>query len=379
MPTAQSIHHGSDDEKQAFVKNGGKCRSFAAKFAIATVTFTAAILTMITFAHVSLTTLLLFCPFTYVGLFHVYDYGVRTLFDFFYSWCVCYFQYIGGVRIYEYGDSIPVQVSNEKSIMMGNHASWIDVTVLNIWFWKKKLIGAVNWVAFEKMKKVPVVFAGWLKGDALIACDWKKDIYTMGDCFKVFRQSALSRAFFLFPEGAVMLKKWKEKSDNYCKENKLPIFEHLLYPRTTGFLFFMKEVRKYGGPKYIYDYTLFYEGWGTPSPAFVDPFKPSSSERAVHIHTKIFNIDELPTSDEELIKWLENLYAEKDDLLKYFKAHGTFPSEKGENGGKKSVGLPGLKGFFYSAGWLGFAYYTTTLLYGVVSSTFSSVFNVLMA
>eukprot|EP01135_Chromosphaera_perkinsii_P008470 Nk52_evm38s1360 gene=Nk52_evmTU38s1360 len=351
-----------EEQKRKSERKGGKSSGLLKTIVYTAAMLLSAMLTMATFAHTSLFTICFLMPFYGLGIRFLYDFVLRKIFDIFYAWCVGYFYNVGSMRTYEYGDELPVGgVDNEKSIMMSNHPTWIDVTCMNKWFWGKNLVGAVNWVAFAKFKLIPFVYAGWLKGDALIQCDWKKDIFIMGECFEYFRNSPLAKAFYLFPEGAVMRPSVKQKSDNYCIENNLPIFDNLLYPRMTGFLFFIKEVRKHNGPKFIYDFTLKHEGWGPSGPSFADTFVPSSTERSLHIHTRIFDIDTLPRTDEGLKEWLENCYKEKDELLSYFNANGTFPTAKGTPSTPKQVPFLTGKFMFDTSLWLMFVYVTIYL------------------
>ena len=62
----------------------------------------------------------------------------------------------------------------------------------------------------------------------------------------------------------------------------------------------------------IDDVTIGYEG-EIPG-AEIDLLK-GRIPRAIHFHVKRYNIDQLPRTDEEIGKWLQNRWDEKEDRL----------------------------------------------------------------
>ena len=54
-------------------------------------------------------------------------------------------------------------------------------------------------------------------------------------------------AFFqilLFPEGTDLTPRTKTRSDKFAQANGFELYEYVLHPRTTGFTFFVQQMRE---------------------------------------------------------------------------------------------------------------------------------------
>lgn len=101
---------------------------------------------------------------------------------------------------------------------------------------------------------------------------------------------------------------------------------HLLYPRTKGFITTVQHLRKAAHVKAVYDVTIAYQRgkdfhaaptmWDTLSV----PWLSSRLGYKFHVHVRRFPLENLPTDDEKLAKWLENLWVEKGEWLDVKKA-----------------------------------------------------------
>lgn len=110
-------------------------------------------------------------------------------------------------------------------------------------------------------------------------------------------------------------------SQAYAISHGLPKLEHLLIPRTKGFLATVEPIRG-SHIKHIYDVTVaFYShksGFGH-TPSISDVFLGHVKEYRIHVHVERIPIDTIPQDSKACTQWLLDLYLEKDDLLSRLK------------------------------------------------------------
>ena len=134
-----------------------------------------------------------------------------------------------------------------------------------------------------------------------------------------------------FSESTRFTQEKYEQSQLWCRETDRRQPQHLLYPRTKGFITTVQQLRQAPHVKAVYDLTIAYhnkqdsagalgEGGGG-SDAFQKP--PSIwttlstaglSDRwgyRFHVHVRRFPIESLPEKDEDLATWLEERWIEK--------------------------------------------------------------------
>lgn len=146
--------------------------------------------------------------------------------------------------------------------------------------------------------------------------------------------------FLLFPEGTDLSPSNLDKARAWAAARGLPPFEHLLQPRSAGFI---ETVRGMGdGLDALYDVTILYtprsprasalhpvgaqdaDRGSSPggAPWRPAPWRPSEFEMlggrfpgTVRMHMRRFDRAELPVSDEALASWLHDRWVEKEALL----------------------------------------------------------------
>lgn len=124
-----------------------------------------------------------------------------------------------------------------------------------------------------------------------------------------------------FSEATRFTTKKYEQAKEWCKANDRPIPKHLLYPRTKGFVTTVQQLRKAKHVKAVYDFAIVYEHnhkfqeaptiWESLS------LNDLSGKQGYkfHVHVLRFPLEELPETDAELAKWLENRWIEKGEYL----------------------------------------------------------------
>jgi len=124
-----------------------------------------------------------------------------------------------------------------------------------------------------------------------------------------------------FSEATRYTPKKAEQANTWCKENGKPIPQHLLYPRTKGFVTTVQHLRKATHIKAVYDMTIAYEHNHTfrAAPTIWESLSCDNlcGKRGFrfHVDVKRIAIADLPETDAELAKWLETRWLEKGNFL----------------------------------------------------------------
>lgn len=124
--------------------------------------------------------------------------------------------------------------------------------------------------------------------------------------------------------------KYRE-SVQWCEDNKRPQPQHLLYPRTKGFVATVQHVRHAPHVRAVYDLTIAYQKgqqwqagpafWETLSVPGLSNAKRKEGRQGAgraykfEVHARRFPMEELPTDDDELVKWIEQRWVEKGEWL----------------------------------------------------------------
>ncbi|CAL4947110.1 unnamed protein product [Urochloa decumbens] len=125
----------------------------------------------------------------------------------------------------------------------------------------------------------------------------------------------------VFPEGTDYTEKKCIKSQEYASEHGLPKLEHVLLPKTKGFICCLQELRS--SLDAVYDVTIAYKH---RLPDFLDNvYGVDPSE--VHIHIRTVQLSDIPTSEDEITEWMIERFRQKDQLLSDFFVKGHFPDE----------------------------------------------------
>ncbi|KAF9357781.1 hypothetical protein BGX26_003089 [Mortierella sp. AD094] len=134
----------------------------------------------------------------------------------------------------------------------------------------------------------------------------------------------------VFPEGTVVSKGTRKRSQAFAEKAGLTDHRHLLLPRTSGLFICINKLR--GSVEYVYDTTVGYSGihYGEipqelyPLPGlYVDQAQP----KEINMHLRRFAIKDIPETEPEFVKWVRARWTEKDELMEEFYKTGKFPSQ----------------------------------------------------
>jgi len=183
----------------------------------------------------------------------------------------------------------------------------------------KGRLGDLKWIAKSIIKYVPGVGWGLLFLDTIfVDRNWTSDQERVHKTFAKLTNNDVPTWLVSFPEGTRLTADKREKSQQYAKDKGLPKLDHVLLPRTKGFVASVQGLRDH--VRAIYDITLGYAE-GVPNLwQFIEGYT-----RVAHLHVRRYPVEELPTDHQGLSSWIMDRFVEKDALLDEFYRTGHFP------------------------------------------------------
>jgi 1-acyl-sn-glycerol-3-phosphate acyltransferase len=184
---------------------------------------------------------------------------------------------------------------------------------------EKGRLGDMKWFVKAPIKYVPGI--GW--GMAFLDClfverDWAADRASIEHTFESLVKGDVPVWLISFVEGTRITPKKLTASQNYARDKGLEPTQHVMLPRTKGFVATVTGLRDHVAA--VYDVTI---GYPDGVPTMWQYVKGAS--RQAHLHVRRFAVESLPQGEAELSNWLIDRYREKDDLLEHFYQCGAFP------------------------------------------------------
>lgn len=221
-----------------------------------------------------------------------------------------------GIEIVITGDELPVK---ENGIVILNHQVMTDIPVIFSLAKQKGRLGDLKWFVKDVIKYFPGVGWGMLFLDCLfIKRDWLADKDYIKQTFDKFHRYNIPIWLMCFVEGTRFTPEKAKRSHDYAQKIGMKPFNHLLIPRTKGFVASVQSLRNHCSA--VYDFTIGYEQ--SPPPTLWQWIRGEA--RRVHLHVRRFDIKSLPQTDEAISQWLMDCFRQKDDLLKYFDIKTSF-------------------------------------------------------
>ncbi|XP_044746008.1 uncharacterized protein LOC123307670 [Coccinella septempunctata] len=222
------------------------------------------------------------------------------------------------------GDAIR---SNEMSILVMNHRTRTDWNVL----WPSLYHCVEGTTSYRHSTKFllkdgirHVPGAGWvmqLSFWIFIRRFWTSDRDTLKKLCDYIEALSYKFSMVVFPEGTDFTEETKEKSDVYARKNNLQKYDYLLHPRTTGFAYLSSQLLKQNCLDAVYDLTLVYPD---VVPQTEKHLVQGKFPKHVKLHIKRYPSQTLPKSEEDLKKFLDVIWKEKEAALKEFHTTNNF-------------------------------------------------------
>jgi len=233
------------------------------------------------------------------------------------------------------GDEVP-KGKKERVLVITNHRTRLDWMFLWGFFLREGRLRHLKIVMKAMLKQVPGF--GWPMQTAtfiFLARDFEKDKHYVESVLKYLGRLNYPAQTLLFPEGTDKTNDTTKRSDTFAQKSNLKPLRHALHPRTTGFTFIVGLMKKYGLIDAVYDLTLGYMGPIPQNESAI--FKGFPTE--CHVHLKRYDINDLPSDDQELGEWLRTKWYEKDDRLEKFYQNFKFEPEHGQPETEKRTSL----------------------------------------
>ncbi|KAK4212986.1 hypothetical protein QBC37DRAFT_183097 [Rhypophila decipiens] len=239
-------------------------------------------------------------------------------------WIQYTFEKQNGAVITSSGDKLP---TGESAIVVSNHVSWSDFYMIQALAIRAGMLGRCRWFAKVQLRMVPFLGWGlWVMGMPLVSRNWLKDKAELDRVFNGITKRRWPTWLISFSEATRFTQKKYLESTEWCSANNKPQPRHLLYPRVKGFVSTVQHLRKSPHVKAVYDLTIAYQRgkqwhvgpsmWETLScPRLSEPLSLGGKGYKFHVHTRRFELGDLPEDDEGLAKWLEQRWVEKGEWL----------------------------------------------------------------
>lgn len=241
---------------------------------------------------------------------------------------VGHIEHFSGLRLVLTGDALR---RGEAAIVVCNHRTWMDTVILYSLARQVGGDGDVKFIGKKSLLAIPVY------GVAGAILDVVYFITRRGDRARNVLDATYAGLsdpgrggwpFWLisYLEGTRRTRGKLQDSQDFAKRRDLPPLQHVLQPRTKGFVAAATALR--GHVAAVYDITLGYQEDVTPerdvTPDFVSALLLPGSQGAVHVHQRRIPLENVPKDEEEMKAWIYKLYAEKDELLVGFHRTGRF-------------------------------------------------------
>ncbi len=111
------------------------------------------------------------------------------------------------------------------------------------------------------------------------------------------------------------------EAEAHCRSNNKRLAQHLLYPRTKGFIASVQKLRNTSQVKAVYDVTIAYakndgsQFQQPPTFAQSVTIPRLDQQWRFFVHVERYLINQLPKSDGEIAHWLEDRWIEKGERL----------------------------------------------------------------
>jgi 1-acyl-sn-glycerol-3-phosphate acyltransferase len=226
-----------------------------------------------------------------------------------------------GITYHYSGDKVKLR---ESAVVITNHQSFVDWLMCFPLAMRKGMLGCCNFFAKDSIKWIPGFGWGiWLKGSVMLKRNWDQDRSSIEKTFKHITDVKVPIWLIFHPEGTRFSPDKLEKSHSWSKKNNLPVYNHLLAPRTKGFVSTVTGISS--AVDCIYDITIGYDQGGK-IPGLIDLLTWNTG-RHVHIHLRRFDIKDVPKDDAGKEAWLYKVWDEKEKLMSGFAKNGKFPDE----------------------------------------------------
>ena len=206
------------------------------------------------------------------------------------------------------------------NILILNHRTRIDWMLAWILLSRTRTLFSLKIVLKESLLRVP--FFGWAMQTfrfLFLSRKWEQDEQRIKKVVAYSKRTGDSATYLIFPEGSDLSPSNVEKSNAFAKEKGLPVYRHVLNPRTTG-IAAIKDMIGVEQIDTIYDITMGYTDFKKGQRPGEEHLLNGEMPKAIHflIAAHRFAAGDVPTEDAAFKQWIEERFAKKEVLLSKF-------------------------------------------------------------
>ncbi|MFH4976691.1 hypothetical protein AB6A40_003400 [Gnathostoma spinigerum] len=229
---------------------------------------------------------------------------------------ITFLEYIYGMDIRLTGD--PIDASKPALVIM-NHRTrldwmyyWIILFKINPWLLTTSKISPK-----AELKYLPGAGYGMAANHFIfLERNMERDRIQMSRAIDYYSSVGDPYQILLFPEGTDKTAHTTKVSEEYAKKNGLPPLTEVLYPRSAGMIHLITQMRQHQYIDYIYDLTVAYPDNIVQSEVAL--ILKGLAPKRVHCSIKRIDISCVPRNDQDIAKWINELWTEKDETLKRY-------------------------------------------------------------
>jgi lysophosphatidic acid acyltransferase/lysophosphatidylinositol acyltransferase len=184
-----------------------------------------------------------------------------------------------------------------------------------------------NFKAITKnsIRWIPVIGWNWFLSEYIfLERNWKRDLLNFGKSLDKIMSYEDPISLFLMPEGTRFTKSKFEASIQFAKQRGLPLLKYHLLPRVKGFAFCIRHIKQYYPETVLCDIQIKFPKDMKDEPTITSILegKPLNAD----LYLRKIPLSEVPTdTEEDISKFMYNLYHKKDQLMECHDLNGTFP------------------------------------------------------
>jgi len=241
----------------------------------------------------------------------------RAIANFWWGLVAWSMEHVLQIKITLTGDFIP---SNENAILLPNHLSGADIPPLLWLAWKKGMTGNIKWFVKDELKWVPGIGWGlWLLGSPFLKRNWKEDRPGVVKMLATYRTNGIPIWLITFLEGTRCTPQKLAADQEKTVAKGLVPFQHHLYPKMAGIVATVQGLRDHVPAIYLIEIGYPYEQIPTIWTML------TSKTTLVDLYIRRIPIEEVPADEQEIQKWILEVWERKDWLMTFYKHHGHFP------------------------------------------------------
>lgn len=206
------------------------------------------------------------------------------------------------------------------NILILNHRTRIDWMLAWILLSRTQCLFSLKIVLKESLMRAP--FFGWAMQTfrfLFLSRKWEQDEQRIQKVIAYAKRSGDSSTYLIFPEGSDLSPSNVEKSNAFAKEKGLPMYRHVLNPRTTG-IAAIKNMIGAENIDTIYDITMGYTDFKQGQRPGEEHLLNGEMPKAIHfvVSAHRFGPTDVPSDDGSFKQWVEDRFAKKELLLSKF-------------------------------------------------------------